>query len=42
MTNKKYYTITVGRDAEDGTFISVDEARRRKNTAIVQRIKIKK
>lgn len=39
MANK---TVTVGRDAKNGQFITVSEARRRTATAIVQRIKIAK
>ena len=35
-------TVTVGRDAKNGQFITVSEARRRTATAIVQRIKIGK
>ncbi|MFD0894757.1 hypothetical protein KBB96_04930 [Luteolibacter ambystomatis] len=40
MQKKK--TKLVGRDAERGIFISVDEARRRKKTAIVQRVPVGK
>lgn len=36
------YTFKVGRDAKTGKFITVKEAERRKNTAIVQTIKVKK
>jgi hypothetical protein len=36
------YSFKVGRDAITGKFISVEEARRRKNTAIVQTIKVTK
>lgn len=36
------YTFQVGRDAITGRFISISEARRRKNTAIVQTIKVTK
>jgi hypothetical protein len=35
-------TFKVGRDAKTGQFIPVKEAQRRKNTAIVETIKIKK
>jgi hypothetical protein len=38
----KSYTITVGRDAETGQFITVEKAKRRKKTAIVEKIKVKK
>lgn len=37
---KKSYSFQVGRDAETGKFISVNEARRRKKTAIVETITI--
>jgi hypothetical protein len=40
MSKKK--TFKVGRDAKSGKFISVKEAQRRKKTAIVETIKIKK
>lgn len=36
---RKPKTREVGRDARNGQFISVEEARRRKSTAIVQRIR---
>lgn len=39
MTTK---TFKVGRDAKTGQFIPVKEAQRRKSTAIVETIKIKK
>ncbi len=43
MNNKKKtYTFKVGRDAETGEFITVEKARRRKKTAVVETIKIKK
>ncbi len=35
-------TRKVGRDAKTGQFISVKEAKRRKSTAVVETIKIKK
>lgn len=35
------YTFQVGRDAKTGRFIPVEEAKRRKSTAIVQTIKVK-
>ena len=35
-------TIKIGRDAKTGQFITVKEAKRRKNTAVVETIKIKK
>ena len=35
----KQKTHEVGRDAKSGKFIPVDEARRRKATAVVERIK---
>lgn len=36
------YTFKIGRDAETGRFISVVDAQNRKNTAIVETIKITK
>jgi len=33
------YTIKVGRDAKNGRFITVKEARRSKSTAVVETIK---
>ncbi len=39
---KNYYAFKVGRDAKNGQFISVDAAQRRKSTAIVETIKVKK
>lgn len=36
----KKKTREAGRDAEKGTFIPVAEARRRKKTAVVERLKI--
>lgn len=35
-------TRKIGRDAETGQFISVEEAERRKRTAVVETIKVKK
>ncbi len=35
-------TFKVGRDAKNGKFITVKEAQRRKSTAIVQKITMKK
>lgn len=34
------YVIKVGRDSETGEFIPVEEARRRKATAVVETIKV--
>jgi hypothetical protein len=34
------YSFQVGRDAKTGEFITVEEAQRRKATAIVQTIKV--
>jgi len=42
MPKRKQKTRLVGRDAGSGEFIPVKEARKRKKTAIVQRIKIGK
>ena len=39
---KKTKTRKIGRDAGTGKFIPVDEARRRKKTAVVETIKKKK
>lgn len=36
------YTIKVGRDAKTGEFIPVEEAKRRKATAVVETIKVRK
>ena len=38
----KYIKFKVGRDAETGEFITVEEAERRKRTAVVETIKRKK
>lgn len=35
-------TFKIGRDAKTGQFIPVQEAQRRKDTAVVETIKIKK
>lgn len=35
-------TRKIGRDAETGEFIPVEEAERRKRTAVVETIKVKK
>lgn len=42
MTKKKSGTYEVGRDAGSGKFIPVKEAKRRKKTAVVERMKRKK
>lgn len=43
MANKrKKPTRKIGRDAETGQFIPVDEAKRRKKTAVVETIKVPK
>jgi hypothetical protein len=42
MAKKKATTFQVGRDAKNGQFISVKEARRRKSTATVETLKRKK
>ena len=39
---QKQITFKVGRDAKTGQFILVKEAERRKSTAVVETIKIKK
>jgi len=39
---KKTKTREIGRDAGTGKFIPVEEARRRKKTAVVEKIKKKK
>lgn len=41
MANNKPKTFQVGRDAKNGQFITVEEAKRRKATAVVERIKKK-
>lgn len=41
MANNKAKTYQVGRDAKNGQFIPVEEAKRRKATAVVERIKKK-
>lgn len=38
MAKKKTTTRKVGRDAETGLFIPLDEAKRRKKTAVVETI----
>lgn len=42
MGLKKSKTFKVGRDAKTGKFIPVKEAERRKSTAVVETMKIKK
>ena len=42
MSNKKVSVRKIGRDAKSGKFIPVKVARRRKNTAIVETIKVQK
>jgi hypothetical protein len=42
MTSKKNYEKKIGRDAETGKFITVREAQRRKQTAVVETIKTPK
>ena len=42
MAKKKQTPIKVGRDAKTGRFIPVEEAKRRKSTAVVETIKRKK
>lgn len=42
MGKKKPNTQQIGRDAGTGQFIPVEEAKRRKNTAVVENIKKKK
>jgi hypothetical protein len=42
MSKKKTSTRRIGRDAGTGKFIPVKEAERRKKTAVVERMKIKK
>ncbi|HNY70024.1 MAG TPA: hypothetical protein PKH14_04480 [Syntrophorhabdus sp.] len=42
MSKKSTTTRKIGRDAGSGKFIPVKEAERRKKTAIVETIKIKK
>ncbi len=42
MANRKKGTREVGRDAGTGRFIPVGEARRRKRTAVVEKIKTQK
>lgn len=36
------YTFIIGRDAKNGRFLPVAVAKRRKNTAVVETIKVKK
>jgi hypothetical protein len=38
-TKKDKVEVKIGRDAKNGEFISVEEARRRKSTAVVETIK---
>ena len=42
LTAKKKSTRKIGRDAETGHFIPVDEAKRRKRTAIVETVTVPK
>lgn len=42
MAKKRTRIREIGRDAGTGRFIPVKEANRRKKTAVVERIKIKK
>ncbi|MBV9576419.1 MAG: hypothetical protein JO149_07320 [Gammaproteobacteria bacterium] len=42
MNNQKQAIFKIGRDAKTGQFISVEEAEKRKSTAVVETIKIKK
>ena len=44
MTKKSQetYTFKVGRDAKNGQFITVDAANRRKATAVVETMRIRK
>jgi hypothetical protein len=42
MGKKKKSVREIGRDAITGRFITVQEAKRRKKTAIVETVKIKK